>query len=412
MKRYQRTAISQYILVASVLLSLVALGFLSDFVMKQIPFEDQFAVPWAAGRLWLLEDINPYSPEVSEFSRNQLAESNLLAGLPDTDRFLAPLFNLIFYLPFSLIPYSLSKVIWTTLLILVIGLIGYFSIKLSGWKLTSVQFIFGLAIMLLWFPSILAILSGGLSPVIIFLILFGFFLMMKGEDTTAGFIFALTFGALPVSILFLIFITIFSIVKRRWSILTAYLSGVAFLVVVSSLMLPSWFMDWLGLTISRLANLGWVQTPIMTLATQFPGIYDFLAYVLHAVILGYFIVLLITLADKSDLVVLWRLQVVLVLSYFLQITASIPHLLFLLPALFMIFRFWSERWLGWGRIISWIALIGIGAGSWLMLFPEGGFSKMDKTPLAAIGLGAAVLIGILWSRWWISTVPQLFVNVD
>lgn len=410
MKRYRRTALSQYLVVGLILLIFVGFGLISNFAMTQFQFEDHFVVPWAAGRLWLLEGQNPYSPDIIAFAEEQVENSEYLAILPQDQGLKIPLVNLIFYLPFSLVPYSFSRTIWVTGMVLIIGVIGYLSIRLSEWKLSTLEYVGGILLTILWFPSVSAILTGQLSPVIVFFLLMGAYLIRRNEDTPAGFLLSLTFSALTSNIFLMIFFVVYSILHRRWSILSAYFSGAAFLIIVSILMLPSWPMDWAGAIVDQFVNFQWLQTPLFRLSATLPGITTFLSLTLHVIFILYYLSILISNPGKSNLVILWKINMILAISFLMHIQATIHHALLLIPAIFLIFRFSSDRWSSWGRIVSWMVLLTITIGSWFTLYQEIGFLVTEAMPIIAVILALFVFVAMLWSRWWGLIIPKLSIK--
>lgn len=407
MKRYRRTAASQYLVVVLVLAAIVGFGWLSVDLMSRVPFTDHFAIPWAAGRTWLLEGGSPYGPTVAEMGAAAIEESTYLANLPESPEFSQPLLSLLLYLPFSLIPYSVSRVIWMTVIGLCLGFIGFLGIRLSGWKLSTLETFGAIVVLIFWLPGIVAIIGGHLSPLIIALILMGVYLMINGQDTTAGFILSLTFSSFPTSGLILIVILIWCISQKRWSILTGFFSGVIFLIVVSWLVLPSWFLDWASILINTYQGWDWINTPVMLLANLLPGIADSLSIFLHAVLMIYVIALIITIMGKSGRVFSYKFFVVLVLAYLLHIQGAINYLFFLIPGMFLVFRFWSERWPLTGRLLSWFLLILLGVGSWLLVYPQIDFTTLVDSPMLSIGYPIIVLFSLVYIRWWALTIPKL-----
>jgi hypothetical protein len=260
---------------------------------------------------------------------------------------------------------------------------------------------------LLWVPGIITIISGRLSPIVIFLILISLYLFVKGEDTTAGFILALTSGSFIISGLFILLILIYGLLKRRWSIISAYLSGLVFMIIVSYLLLPSWPRSWLRLLLDNYSDMQLIQTPIMRIAALLPGIENPLSIFLHAVLGLFFIFLLFTLRGKSDRLFIWNAFATLVISYLINIQGSIDSLFILYPAIFLIFRFLNERWGLFGRIFSWTTIVIFSILPWIMILPVDSFKDPVGLSLLSIVLPLLVLIGINWIRWWALNIPRL-----
>jgi len=407
MKRYKNTKASQYIIVGVILASIVAAGFLSTLLMQRVPFEDYFVLPWAAGRTWLLEGINPYDATINQIAEEVISESGYLANLPAEKVLLLPMLDLVFYLPFSLIPYEISRVLWVTIMTIVVVLIGYFSFLLSNWQTKQTGKILTIFAILLWVPGITSLITGHLSPLIILLLVFSMYLFLQGQDTTAGFILSLTAGSFFISGLLIIIFLTYGIIKRRWSLITAFSAGLTFLIIISLLLLPSWPQDWLRIIVANYSNLNLVQTPLMSLASLLPGIESFLSIFLHIIFGAFYIYLLISLRTKSERVFIWNTLAATVIAYLLNIRGSIHYLFIVIPALLLVFRFLGERLGLFGQIVSWALIVLLVAGSWFLYLPVEIITTSSSLPLFIIWLPILILLGVNWIRWWAVKIPKL-----
>ena len=407
MKRYRRTAASQYLILVFVLVSVIGVGVMSAYVMVRVPFTDNFAIPWAAGRSWLLEGESPYASSVGQTAAGAIEESAFLALLSESQVLTQPLMTLVFYLPFSLMPYAISRTIWVTVLSVCVGLIGLLSIRLSGWKIPILGIIAMVFMLLFWQPSVRAILEGYLSPIIILLVLFGVYLILNEQDTTAGFILALTFSSFLTTSLILVAILIWSISKKRWSIITSFFSGLIFLTAISFLLLPAWFRDWASVLVNYLDDWSWIRTPLMDLAALLPGIASPLAIFLHAVIGIYAITLLITILGQSGQIFTYKMCLIFLFAYLLHPQGSTVLIFFVVPAMLMVFRYWSERWGLFGDLISWVLLLVILVGPWLLVYSDLDFATPHEIPLLYWGYPLVILLGMIWIRWWALKIPKL-----
>ncbi len=406
MKRYQKTKTSQFIVVGLIIIGVFIAGLIVSIVMDRIPFEDHFVIPWAAGRAWLLESKNPYESEIIQIAKNTILESTYLASLPDEDLFLLPVLNLIFYLPFSLIPYTISRIIWVTLTSFCILLIIYFSFSLSKWKISAAGMLFVEMLLMFLIPGLTTAVMGFLSPIIILLLILSIHLILSRQDTTAGFLLALTVGSLTVSGLVIVSILVYGLVKRRWSIISAFFSGVAFMLVVSILLLPSWPGDWIRILAGNFPNMDLIQTPLMTLAAYLPGVENFLSILMHAFFGVYFLVMMVVMRRKSDRIFIWSTLATLIIAFLVNMRGSIHFIFIIYPALFFVFRYLSERWGLFGKIFSWIILAVLGIGSWIFSFPIESIRPLGF-PLITIGMPILVFLGMNWIRWWAIKIPNL-----
>jgi hypothetical protein len=407
MKRYRRRTASQYLVVIIVLLSIIGIGILFAFVMTRIPFVDEFALPWAAGRLWLLGGESPYTPSAIQEATTVIGESNFLASLPDSQVLRLPLLTLVFYLPFSLMPYAAARVIWMAVLVVCVGLIGFFAFQLSGWKGSVSEKFAAILLIIFWLPGASAVLTGHSTPIIIVLLLAGIFLVVNDQDTTAGLILSLTFSAFPSSGLVLIVLLIWAASQRRWSILSGYFSGVIFLLVISWLVMPSWFMEWAAVMLETYQGWDWVNTPMMSLAALLPGIASPLSIFLHGSLIVYSIMLTVTILGQSGRIFIYKIFTVFIVAYLLHVEPSIFLLLLMIPGMFMVFRSWSDRWGLFGNLLSWGVLVLIGIGSWFQVNSPIDFRQLEYGPFLTIGYPLLVLLAMVWIRWWALRIPKL-----
>ena len=406
MKRYQRTALPQYLIVGTLILIAIGIGLGSTMIMTNVQFEDQFIIPWAAGRGWLLEGQNPYDPAIIDLAKANLNDTNFLAELPEPEQLEHPLVTLFLYLPFSLIPYQISRAIWMSLQVISVLLIGYISLKISGWKVSNPEIFIAVFLVLAWLPGAMAIVTGELTPVVLLFVLAAFVLLLNGQDTTAGFFLALTFGSFQSTLFIIIFLLIWSISQRRWAFMGAYFAGVAFLIAISLILLPSWALDWFGILLQKFDQWQNLQTPLMILSNLLPGIASYLMIVLHASVLIAFLFIWLR-KGKTNKEFIWKFLITLVLTSLLQIQANLHQLLFVVPAIFFVFGFWSDRWGLIGRLFSWLLYGLIVILPWVNIIDSIDFSRTIPMPFLLIGLPILVIVGLIWVRWWAVNVPKL-----
>jgi hypothetical protein len=406
-KRYQRTAFPQYLIVGALIVIAIGIGVASRLIMAEFPFADHFAIPWAAGRGWLLEGQNPYDPMMIDFATTTLAETDFLGDLPNPALLEHPVITLFLYLPFSLIPYEISRSIWMALQVISVLLIGFFALKLSVWKISNYEMFFAVILLLAWLPSVSAIINGQLSTLILLFVFVSIYLLLNGQTTVAGFFLALTFGSFQTTFFIILLLLIWSILHRHWDFLGAYFAGIAFLIAISIILLPSWPLDWLGIMLQKFDGLSALQTPLMILASTLPGIASYLMVFLHVGTISYLLFVWFGRGRKTDGEFAWKMVLTLVLAFLLHIQAGSHHLLLIVPGTFLIFRFWTERWGTLGRIISGLAYLLIIMSPWLSGFKNIDFSKESVQPALLIGLPLLVMIGLLSVRWWAVKVPKL-----
>ena len=405
--RYRRIYATQYSLLALALITVVGLVVAGLVIFEKVPHEDHFAIPWMAGRAWLLDGDSPYGDLIVDQAYSTLVISSSSGELPEAESFTDLIFNLFFYLPFSLLPFKIARVAWFAVSVIVMGLVGYFSLKISGWNVTLLEKVFFIGLIIFSFPGVKAIISGRLTPLIILLLLVGLDALLHGKDTLAGFLFSLTFGAITTSGLIILFLLIWSISRQRWAVLKAYFAGLGFLWVVSLLLIPSWPKGWLRANLVLFESGEWIRTPLMDLSMILPGISQPLSLILHAVFAVVLITVVFTTLKKTGLEFIWKFLALLNLTFLFHVESSVYSLFIVFPAVFLVLRFWSERWRILGRVISWIVIAGITVWTWLYARPDYSFIVDQRFPALVAGLPVLILAGMVTIRWWAIRKPRL-----
>ncbi|QRN83730.1 DUF2029 domain-containing protein [Chloroflexota bacterium] len=403
--RYRKIYYSQYLVIVLILVVLTGLAFLGLWAMKQFAYEDQFVIPWAAGRAWLLEGTNPYGDQVIQLARSTLYSSDFMGQLPVSAELTSPFLNLVFSLPLSLLPYEIARTVWVVILAVSLAGSGFLMLKLSQWKTNLVEKIVAILLVAAWLPVLKLVLMGSLTPIIVLLILAAVYAIINEKDTLAGFLLALAFGSIQISFLILLIFVVWSLFHKRWSVLIAYFSGLAFLWVVSLIVLRSWPVSWMAVMLQTYTDFSWIRTPLMALSNILPGISKYLSMILH----GGFVIYLLTIwfstfgSKRKDYT--WHFLMLLNLVFFFQIENTSDVLILVFPALFLVFRYWSERWRLLGRIVSWLSLLVIFGLPWFTVEVPSVFTGGVPFTGLIIGLPLFVLLGMSSVHRWAVKTP-------
>jgi hypothetical protein len=154
-------------------------------------------------------------------------------------------------------------------------------------------------------------------------------------------------------------------------------------------------------------NLDWVQTPLMAASELLPGISRFLMIGLHVGAAVFLLVAWIVTLSSREPVAPWRILLLLNLAFLFQPMHPAHQLGFALPALFLAFRYWSERWGLVGRGISWLLTLGILILPWMTAdFPLDFSSRLAFEGLV-IWVPIVALAALLSVRWWALMLPKI-----
>ncbi len=401
-----RKSITPYLLTIAIAIALIGLTIGNFYLSEKVHVRDEFAGRWMAAGLWLNEGLSPYSDEVTVQAQSILEKRGYDTRFVNDVRFIEPAYNLMLYLPLSFLSFNTARAIWLTLIELAIGASIFFSIKLIGWKLRPVEMILLIVFSLLWYPGLKSILFGSPTPINIFIIILAIYLLLNKQDTPAGFLLASVFISIEISLLLTIYLIVWSLSQKRLSVLWSFLAGLAFLGVISLILFPGWFAEWFRVFLIVNPGFSWINTPLMRIAKALPGIETLLLYVLHIGVFLYMLYEWFTVLDKTGKPFVWKTLLTLLLIYLFNTRSQAAYLAILLPALFLIFRFWSQRWRIFGKIAMWVVILSFGIGYWFVFFEKGGWFLPDPSVIILL-LPLVVFIGLNWIRWWALSQPDL-----
>lgn len=402
----RRKSITPYLLTIAIVIALIGLTIGNFYLSEKIHIRDEFAGRWMAAGLWLNEGLSPYSDEVTVQAQRILEEKGYETPSVNDVRFIEPAYNLILYLPLSFFSFNTARAIWLTLIELAIGASIFFSIKLIGWKLHPVELILLIVFSLLWYPGLKSILIGNPTPINIFIIIVAIYLLLNKQDTPAGFLLASVFISIEISLPLTIYLIVWSLSQRRFSVLRSFLAGLTFLWIISLILFPGWIAEWFRVFLIVNPRLSWINSPLMRIANALPGIGTLLLYVLHIGIFLYMFYEWFTVLGKTGRIFVWKTLSTLLLIYLFNTRSQAAYLAILLPALFLIFRFLSERWRIFGKIAMWVVILVFGIGYWFVFYEKGGWFLPDPS-IIILMLPLVVFIGLNWIRWWALSLPNL-----
>ena len=385
-----------------VLLLLIGMTFLNLELQQRFSTADSFAPRWAGARVWLTQGASPYSEvAVSEAALIQ-ADHGFEPDPFDQGRVMEPVFYTYLFLPFSLVNFTIARAIWMTL-----SEVALIASVLVGIRLTKVRFhpleqALACLLLLVWFPLPKLILSASILLPFVFVVLLACAEALELRSTSAGVLF---FGMVPESLFLVIFCSIWLAARRDMRLLQVYLVGLFFLIGTSLILFPGWIGEWFSNFIRLYPTLNWIDTPLMRLAAVVPTGEAIIAITLHILLAFLILVEWYGLTRLRERQILWKLLLTLNLVYFFNLTSHGAYLLWAIPALLMGFRFVREKWLLFGRIVSWLSLFSI-VYIYFHKYREVGLFSLREPTLAVLLLPLITLMGLHWFRWWATESPR------
>jgi len=391
------------------LISLVGMTFLNLNLQQRFKASDDFAPRYAAARLWLREGLSPYDPKVATEANALQRDLGFTNNGFDRGSFIEPVFTLFIYMPLSFLPFLTARAIWMAIVAVSYMVSVYLAFRLSEIKLHPVEAILMTALLLFWYPTFKLILTASVLPPYVALAMLAAYLGLRKEGSAAGIFLLICFAILPVSILLAVFLMIIFASRRDSSLVTVYLAGIAFMFVITMILFPGWIPAWFANYIKIQPDFSWVRTPLMRLAELFPGAKTPIAIILHVLVLLILIIEWYGLSRQDARTIRYKLMLTFLLLYLVNLKSQGAYLIFLLPALFLSFRFLREKWRLFGKIVSWIIYLALIYFYWRR-FAGLGTWTVEEPSLIVLLLPLITLIGLQWFRWWATKSPRAMVE--
>ncbi len=371
---------------------LLAYGIYASFTTR-IAGGNDFYPRWQGTRALILEGKDPYSEEVT------LEIQKAMYGRPareDEDQvaFAYPLYVSLLILPFSLLPYPLAQAFWISTLVLALLAALALILRTIGWVPSPPQ-LAGLALWsVLFYPSSRSLVLGQLSILVLALLALSLWAMHRSRPFLAGCSLALSTIKPQMVVLVVPFLLLSSVRGRRYRTLGGFLSVMAALLAVATIVLPTWIPSFItGLTsyesYTSIYREG--RSPLgVLLAHMLPSeLCNLLMPVISlAVVAGLVYVWLVSL-KRPD--VWWRaLTLTIVATLILPAqTGTTNQVLLLLPIAYLLARWSASRAM---RLLLPSALL---VGPWV-LFLFAFFVRSGEHAMMSIPLPLFTLVMLWW----------------
>jgi hypothetical protein len=387
------------------LVILIGLGFANYHVSLRALGSNAFLPRWEAARQWLGLGVDPYDPAVS------LAAQEATYGRPaesdygeDLGQFLYPLHGMIFYAPFAFLPYAVARAIWLTLLELCVVAFAFAAVRLSNWQpkpwLMAVLILF----LFVWYHGFHMVVQTDFAPIEGLLVVGGLLAIQRNKDTAAGILLALSTVNLQMSWLLLLFVFVWSLVKRRWQLIRWMAVSTLALLGFSLLLVPNWITGWLR-QIVTLVKTADVAPPIMTISSIAPGL-TFILWRVLAIALGLHLLLQWVVAiSQGGRWFQWAAALTIAVGNLLMLRTTSSNFILMFPALCLIASTWSRRWGNRGNLAVAIACLILIMGLWVLYLATG--SRAPESPSLFLPMPILTIVGLWWARSWITQRADL-----
>lgn len=376
------------------------------FVLQSPGWTD-FLPGWNGCRSWVVDKISPYDPSVALNAQEKIygRPANLEEG-EEEGRFLYPLPAAIFFAPFCMLPYPFALALWMALLevgLLTLTLIG---IQLAHWKPRGSILGMILIFSVVWYHGFRAIVLSEFSVVIGLLMAGALLAVQRHKDIFAGILLALSLAKPQMSILLILFILLWAISCKRWSLVLSTLGFILAIITISIAIMPDWPLDWIRQLAGFIRQtLETSRPPIMLLGNIIPSAAKEIGFGLIGLLVLYLMYEWVLAKGKDGIWIQWTAALTIVVTNLIAYPPNSSNYVAMLPALCLIFAIWSERWGHEGRVRVIIAVILLFAALWGLYLIT--FSGNQETTIMLLPIPLLTLIGLWWVRWWVMRPVRL-----
>jgi len=402
----QRSQILFYFLF-SILFIVTAIYFISRDPFQWFKTKgNDFVVQWLAVRTFAKENLSPYMPVV-QTTTEEFVYGNSVPADEKGLKFSSPLYSALFILPFALVSNVKSaQFIWMILSGIILMANAGIAFRLTGWKPPIGLLFFTLSFTGLGFYNLQTMASGS---VIILSSLFVFSSLVAirlRRHELAGILLAMATIQPRAVVLVIVFILVWSISKRLWSILVWFLAGEVMLIILGLFFIPDWPLQYLRI-VFQFKDFYQVITPVAVFSSELPGMGRQLGWGLSLIMVIILFFEWLAARKKDFNWFLWTVSLTLVVSPWIGIPSDPNDFVLLILPLILILAAWDQRFSRFGKWMAGIGLLILLAVLWgifVMNYHE--LSSLQLSRIFLFPMPFFLLIGLYWVRWW-AIKPQV-----
>jgi len=358
----------------------------------------------------LLKGWSPYSQQTTN-EIQKMAYGRAARSDEDQMLFVYPLYSTLVVAPVALIDnYALARAIWMTILEVALVLLTVASISLTRWKLPAWLLLLIILFSVLWYHGLRPVVNGNLSVIVALFVVLAFLALRSEQDAWAGLLLALSTIKPQMVILLIVFVCLWAISRRRWTIIISFFGSLVILIVATSLFIPDWVIQNLRQVLSY-PGYTLPGTPGAILAELMPGVGNRLGWFITGIVAIILVFEWWAAWGKDFRWFLWTACLTLVITNLIGIRTATENYAILFVVLILIFGFWDERWKPVGRWVLLFSMVSLFFGLWaLFLKTLKPGAQPIQSPIMFFPLPVFLLIGLYWVRWWATRPPILLID--
>jgi hypothetical protein len=383
---------------------LLALGLLTwgNFLFSESnPGGTDFLVHWVGARSFIFKGQSPYSEETADEIQNMVYGREAQGGEHEL-RVVYPFYSTILFAPFSLVEnYTLARALWMTVLEIAIIIIGIFSIRLAGWRVSLWFVPLYVIFSLFWYHGMRALINGNAVVIVTLFLIGALVAIQKDQDVLAGLLLALGTIKPHLVVMLILFVLVWAFSHRRWTLVGWIFGWVFFLCLLGVIFLPDWLMQNIW-EIMKFPG----YNPALSIGEAFqewwPGIGTQLKWGLTIFLVALVIFEWSRTVGKGYNQFLWTACLTLAVSQWIGIATDPGNFILLFFPMVLIFSVIKERWNRYGNWIVLGIMILLLVGLWWLFLNTVIYGDQPlQHPVMFVPMPLFVLVGLYWVRWWV-----------
>ncbi len=392
---------------------LIVLGLLGLVVSAHVRFARQnpggtdFLVYWVATRHVVFQGESPYGdPVILEAQRR-------IYGRPayaweNQHRPIYPFHFVFLFAPFALIgDYPLARAWWMVVneVLLVAGV--FLWLRLLSWKPRPLTLAALLLYTLLGYFTLRGLVNGNFVVTQTALFMLSLYALARGRDGLAGVLLALTTVKPHLALLPLLLTLLWSASRRRWGVWLGLGGALVVLLGAATWLQPDWWLQDLRLILAY-PSYNPPGSPQEVLRLALPGLGRLLAWGLTAVVWGVLLAEWVAVWGRPFGHFLWVFVFTLLASQWSGIQTDPGNLMVTLPALIVVWGYWSTRW-AYGRGAFWITWALALLGNWALFLATLRYAggQPVQSPVMYFPFPILLFFMLYTVRFWAARVPLL-----
>jgi hypothetical protein len=396
--------------VLGVLVLLAALLTLNIYLARSLQGGEWLFLRWSGVRAFMFEQLEPYGSTIAQ--RVQALVYGHDAFLSDYPYALNdPFYIVLLYTPLAWFfsDFAIARGVW--MLLSQVALVGivWLSLNLIEWKPPAWMVISLVGFGLFSYFSIDSLLSGS-STIFLILLYLGILAALRlFYDELAGVLLFLVAYQWEVGALFFLFILIFVIANRRWSVLVGLGMTLIVLGIVAFISNSGWVVAYIRAGLFDW-NRGASYSFSATLLNVFPALNNSVGRWVTVLAGIMFLFEAISSVDSHSRRVIWVAFLTLVVNPIMGFAIFPSNHIVLLPAFVLVLALVWERWEKKRVLVSGLLLIVVLSFSFYLYYQAYTSTMYLYTNLLRFLPPILATIGLYWMRWWAVRPPRIWAD--